>query len=591
MVPRSARFFTASLVLLIAAIIAGVVLLNRKMVNDARLEKAGQPAASQATGRDGDDPSGGSLVSSIRGEPRTFNRHFSRDFTTESVTYLTQARLVRVNRQTLELEPALAERWTLADDGLTYTLRLRQGLKFSDGAPFSSADVLFSFRAAYDERWTSSIGDTLRVNGKPLQVTAPDADTVVVRFPAPFGPGVRILDNLPIYPQHLLQADLDRGTFAKAWGPTTPPEKIAGLGPFVLREYQPGTRLVFTRNPHYFGRDAAGRPLPYLEKVTLEIVPDGNAELLRLQAGQIDCVQSEVRAEDYAVLKQAEAQGRIRMYDLGPGLDADSLWLNLRADAKIPAPRRAWLQHPELRRAIAEAVDRKHFSDAVFLGAAEPVFGPVSPANKAWFDPTVPTPAFDRAKAEARLAGIGLRKGPDGTLVDRTGSPARITLITQKGNASLERGAAIIRDDVRAIGLVVDVVALEVGALVERLETGDFEAIYFRFLTTDLDPAMNLDFWLSSGAAHVWNRAQKRPATEWERRVDDLMTRQAALPDMAERRRLFGEVQRTFAEEMPILYFATPRVYVATSARVRNVAPSLLRPMVLWSADTLAVAK
>jgi peptide/nickel transport system substrate-binding protein len=436
------------------------------------------------------------------------------------------------------------------------------------------------------------MGDTLRVQKQPLQVTAIDANTVSIRFPSVFGPGLRILDNLPIYPRHLLEQALNAGTFASAWGTATPPAQMAGLGPFVLREYQPAQRLVFDRNPNYWRKDASGARLPYLDRVTLEIVGDQNAELLLLQSGQADCMPSEIRAEDYAVLKQGASAGRLRLYDLGVGLDADSLWFNLRKDAKIAEGRRAWLQHVELRRAIAEAVDRKRFVDTVFLGAAVPVFGPVSPANKLWFDPQVPTPAFDRARAAGRLASIGLKnKGADGVLVDAGGQPARITLITLKGNAPLERGASVIRDELKTIGLAIDVVPLEQGAIIDHMEKGDFELIYFRFLTTDLDPAGALDFWLSSGSAHMWNPSQAEPATDWERRVDDLMARQLSTVDDRERKRLFGEVQRVFADQVPILYFAAPRVYVATSARVLNATPVLMRPVVLWSADTLGVQK
>jgi peptide/nickel transport system substrate-binding protein len=537
-------------------------------------------------------PSGGSLVSSLRSEPTTFNRFVDRGSAAEVVTVLTQARLVRINRVTMELEPMLAESWTRSPDNLTYTVKLWRGVKFSDGTPFTSADVVFSFRAAYDEKVKNVMGDTLRVQKQPLQVSAVDANTVSIRFPSVFGPGLRILDNLPIYPRHLLEQALNDGTFASAWGTATPPAKLAGLGPFVLREYQPAQRLVFDRNPNYWRKDASGARLPYLDRVTLEIVSDQNAELLRLQSGQIDCMPSEIRAEDYAMLKQAASAGRVRLYDLGVGLDADSLWFNLRKDAKIAQGRRAWLQHVELRRAIAEAVDRKRFADTVFLGAAVPVFGPVSPANKLWFDPQVPTPAFDRARAAGRLASIGLKnKGADGVLVDAGGQPARITLITQKGNTALERGASVIRDELKTIGLAVDIVPLEVGAIIDRWGKGDFELIYFRFLTTDLDPAGTLDFWLSSGSGHIWNPSQAEPATDWERRVDDLMARQMSSLDDRERKRLFGEVQRVFADQLPILYFAAPRVYVATSARVLNATPVLMRPVVLWSAETLGVQK
>lgn len=544
-------------------------------------------------------PSGGSLVSSLRSVPRTFNRFVNRSFNTDLINLLTQARLARVNRVTMVLEPMLAESWTRSADNLTYTLKLRRGVKFSDGAPFTAADVLFSFRAADcliarcavdDTENGSALRDVLRVQKKPLVVAAIDDYTVTIRFPSPFSQGLRLLDNLPIYPRHLLEQSLNDGTFAKSWDTTTPPAKQAGLGPFVLKEYQTGQRLVFERNPNYWRKDASGARLPYLDRLTLEIITDQNAEALSLESGQIDCMGSEIRLEDYATLKKAAAAGRVRLTDLGVGLDADSLWFNLRGDLKIPPARRSWLQNVELRRAIAETVDRKRFSDIVFLGAAAPAYSPVSPANKLWHDPGVAKPAFDRKRAAARLAGLGFtKKNGDGLVVDSGGQPLRFTLVTQKGNSSLERGAALIRDDLRTIGIGVDVVPLEQGALAERLEKGDFEAMYYRFLATDVDPALNLDLWLSSGSAHVWNMQGTSPPAEWERQIDSLMARQAASADERERKALFSQVQRIFAEQLPILYFAAPHVFVATSTRTVNLRPSLIRPMVLWSADTLAV--
>jgi peptide/nickel transport system substrate-binding protein len=430
----------------------------------------------------------------------------------------------------------------------------------------------------------------MQVAGKPLDVKAVDASTVEIRFPSAYGPGMRILDNLPIYPKHLLEQAVNSDSMASTWGVTTPPAKIAGLGPFVLKEYQAGQRLVFERNPHYWRKDASGRALPYLDRLTIEIVADQNAELLRMQSGQLDCVQSEMRPDDFATVKQAASQGKMRLYDLGPGLDADALWFNLKADAKIPDGRRAWLQHIELRRAIAEAVDRTRFANTVFFGAAVPTFGPISPGNRIWYDPQVPTPKFDRASATRRLAAIGLKaKNADGVLLDGTGAPVQFTLLTQKGNTALERGAAVLREQLLTIGIVVDVVPLQVGALVTRLQSGDFEAAYFRFLTSDVDPAASMDLWRSSGRIHVWNARQAQPATEWERRIDDLMARQVSTVDPARRKQLFGEVQRIFAEQVPILYFAAPHVFVGTSNRVLNATPVLLRPVVLWSADTLAV--
>jgi peptide/nickel transport system substrate-binding protein len=529
------------------------------------------------------------LVSSLRAEPRTFNRYAGRDSVLEIVTDLTQARLVQIDRRTQELEPWLAESWTASADGLTYTLKLRQGVTFSDGVPFTSADVLFAFKAIYDGKTGSVLGESMSVDGKPLAVSAPDASTVVVRFPSPFGPGLRLLDNLAILPRHKLEAALKAGTLAKAWDLSTPASEIVGLGPFVLKAYQPGQRLIFERNPRYWRTDAQGGRLPVLDRLTLEIVPDQNAELLALETGQIDFTQSEVRPEDYATLRRAADQKKLSLVNLGVGLDADSFWLNLRPNRPATA-RRPWLLGADLRRAISHAVDRRAFAETVFLGAAVPVYGPITPGNARWYSPDLPRFDYDPAAARRLLAGLGLvdRNG-DGILEDRTGAPAGFTILTQRGNTALERGAAFIAQELKKVGLAVEVAPLDVGAVIDRIERGDYDAVYFRFLTTDLDPALNIDLWISSGSAHIWNPSQARPATEWERQIDGLMARQVATLDLAERKALFDQVQRIVAEQLPMIQFAAPQVSLAMSTRVVGATPALLRPMILWNPDTLGV--
>jgi peptide/nickel transport system substrate-binding protein len=278
------------------------------------------------------------------------------------------------------------------------------------------------------------------------------------------------------------------------------------------------------------------------------------------------------------------------------GIDADALWFNLKPGARQSSTAgaadgsRAWVQRAELRRAISCAVDRQAFANTVFLGAAEPVWGPITAANQRWYVNDLPRCEGGAAEARRWLAALGLDDHDgDGMLDEAAGRPARLTVMTQKGNTALERGAAVVRDDCAKVGLGIDVVPLEAGSLIDRLERGDYEAVYFRFLTTDLDPALNLDFWLSRGGAHVWNPAQAKPATEWEARIDDLMRQQVATLDHDRRRGLFTDVQRIFAAELPVLYFAAPRVYVATSSRVLNATPTVMRPMILWNPDTLAV--
>lgn len=546
----------------------------------------------------GDAPSGpevrrgGQIVGSARAEPRTFNRLVARDQTSDMLSMLLQARLVRVNRETFELEPWLAERWESSQDGRTHTLHLRQGVTWSDGTPFTSADVLFSLQAVFDPKVESVMAGALTVGGQPMRATAADANTVVFRFAAPSGPGIRLLDGLVILPKHKLEARLAEGTLAKAWDTRTPPADIVGLGPFVLREYQPGQRIVLDRNPRYWRTTPGGDALPYLDRIILEIVPDQNAELLRLQSGETDLTHSELRSEDYVPIRRSEEEGRLRMIELGVAPDADALWFCLKPEVKKADPRFAFVQRPEFRQAISHTVDREAFAETVFLGAAVPIWGPITPGNALWFWPDLPRYPHNDDRARELLKSIGLEdRNGNGIVEDAKGTEARFTVMTQQGLGPNERGTTVLRDEVAKIGIALDIAPLEFGTMIQRLYACDYDAIYMRLLFTDLDPAVNLDFWLSSGDGHVWNMGQKTPATEWERRIDTIMLEQAASVDPERRKQLFRDVQRILAENLPVLYFAAPRLYYGHSTRLMGVRPSVLRPPVLWNADSLSVTQ
>jgi len=519
------------------------------------------------------------LVASIRAEPRSFNRYVARDLSTSVLTYLMHAALVRVNRGTNQLEPELAERWELLADSQTYRIFLRPNLRFSDGVPLSADDVVFSFNAIYDRAVGSVLADTLQVRGQPLTVIAENDATVTIRFPSPFAPGLRILDGVPIYPRHRLGLRLKDGSFRSAWGLATAPSEIAGLGPFVLRRYEPGQRLTFDANPYFWQRD---RGLPRLAHLTLQIVPDQDAELLQLETGNIDLTQSELRPSDVPALKRAAASGRVTVSDAGIGLDGDLLWFNLTA-AKQRDSRSRWLQHPDFRRALSHSIDRRAFVDTVYLGLAVEADSIISPGNREWHTPA-PPPSYDAAAASRLLTSMGLvDRNRDGLLEDRDGAVVRFTLLTQKGNTSLERGASVIRDSLARVGVKVDVAALDVGTLIDYVMRGNYDAAYFRLLTTDTDPALNLDFWRSSGSAHIWNPEQSKPATAWEAELDAVMDRVATTLDPAERRSRFAEAQRIIAREVPVICFAFPRLPIAINSRVAGATPAPFRPPLLWN--------
>ncbi|HUU32805.1 MAG TPA: ABC transporter substrate-binding protein [Vicinamibacterales bacterium] len=511
----------------------------------------------------------------------------SRHSSTELVALLSHARLIRVNRATQEVEPWLAERWTTSPDGQTYTLTLREDLRWSDGQPFTSADVAFTFAAIFDPRVKSVLANSLEVDGQPLTVATPDARTVVVTFPKPFGPGIRLLDNVVMLPAHKLQAALSGATMADTWTTATPPADLVGMGPFVLTRYEPGQRLTFARNPHYWRRDDQGQPLPYLDGLVLEILPDADTELLRLGAGQIDVMQQQLRAEDVATARDLERKGVVSVQEAGVALDSDTFFFNLRPAVWAKDPRGKWLATDAFRQALSHAVDREAYANTVFLGAAVPVHGPITPGNKTWFWPDLPRYRFDQSKARGLLAGLGLsNRDADPWLEDAAGTEARFTLLTFQ---SIERGAQVLKESFEGVGVAVDLVPLEPGALIERLLAGNFDAIFFNYVSSDTDPALQADFWLSSGSGHIWHISEPTPATPWEAEIDALMTGQAAAVDPAERTRLFREVQRVFSEHLPALYFAAPRIFLAVGRRVRNTTPGIVPPQLLWSADTLSV--
>ena len=232
--------------------------------------------------------------------------------------------------------------------------------------------------------------------------------------------------------------------------------EIVGTGPFLLREYQPGQRLVFDRNPRYWRKAANGDALPYIDRLVLELVPDQNAELLRLQSGATDLTHSELRSDDYIPVRRAEEEGKLTMVELGVSPDADAFWFCLKPEKKARDPRFAFVGKREFRQAISHAVDREAFAQTVFLGEAVPIWGPITSGNRLWFSPNVPRYPFDVARARQLLESIGLQdRNGNGVVEDKAGTEARFTVITQQGIGYYERGTTVLREQAAAVGIAL----------------------------------------------------------------------------------------------------------------------------------------
>ncbi len=534
---------------------------------------------------------GGQLVVSLRSEPKTLNPVTMTDNPSKEVIWRMMADLVHINRFTQQTEPALAKSWKVSPDGLRYTLKLRRGLRFSDGHPLDADDVLFSFQVYLDEKVHAPQRDLLIVGGKPIVVRKLDSETLVFELAQPYGVGDRLFDGFAILPRHLLQKAYSEGTLAQAWSLTTPPGQIAGLGPFRLKQYVPGQRLVLERNPYYWKADRKGNRLPYLDELVFLIVPSEDAQVIRFQAGDTDAI-SRLNAENYAVLERQQQARGYTMSDIGPGLEYNFLFFNLNdlTARSLPqiARKQAWFRQLNFRQAVSAAIDREGIVRLVYQGRAEALWGQVSPGNKLWANQALPRPprSLDRARELLRAAGFSWKA--DGTLVDAGGEAVEFSIASSASNAERTKMAAIIQDDLKQLGMSVHVVPLEFRALLARvLDSRDYEVCVLGLASGDGDPNGDMNVWLSSGPQHLWNPGQAQPATPWEAEIDRLMQGQLTARKYSERKRLYDRVQQIIAENQPMIFLVSPHLLVGAKNGLGNFRPAVLDHYTLWNVEEL----
>ncbi|HQP11017.1 MAG TPA: ABC transporter substrate-binding protein, partial [Candidatus Omnitrophota bacterium] len=249
---------------------------------------------------------GGALVLSTTSDPRSFNDIIAKETSTTLVTELIFEGLTRTNAATTKVEPHLAKRWEVSDDGLSWTFYLREDVRWNDGEPFTADDVVFTFNdLIYNPDIPSSARDVFTVEEQIFHVEKIDDYTVRFTLPVKFAPFLRGMGQA-ILPQHKLKKIVEEGKFNFSWGIDTSPGEIVGTGPFMLARYDPGQRLVFVRNPHYWKHSPEGDQLPYLDKIIYLIVQNQDIALLKFVDGVTDAYG--FRGMDYPLLKPLEKE-------------------------------------------------------------------------------------------------------------------------------------------------------------------------------------------------------------------------------------------------------------------------------------------
>jgi peptide/nickel transport system substrate-binding protein len=535
---------------------------------------------------------GGRLVVSQRAEAKTLNAVTGIDQRpSREVIFRMHADLIHINRVTQRTEPALAKSWTVSKDGRQYTIHLRRGIRFSDGQPFTADDVVFSFQVYLDEKVHSPQRDLLLARGQSITVQKLDPYTVLFKLAQPDAAAERLFDSVHILPKHLLEKSYQDGTLAQAWSLTTPPDQIAGLGPFRFKKYVPGQEITLERNPYYWRVDVKGNRLPYLDEITFLVVASEDAEAIRFQTGDTDVI-SRLNSENYALLAKDQESRGYTLQDLGPGLEYNFILFNLNDDTagrlSDIARKQTWFRDVKFRQAVSAAIDRAGIVRLVYQGRGEPLWTQVTAGNKLWLNSRIPKPAQSLSRARELLQSAGFTWNKDGRLQDHNGQVVEFSIVSSSSNSQRMQIANIVQQDLVKLGMQVSVVPLEFRSFLQRVtQTHDYDAAVMGLLSGDVDPNADMNVWLSSGATHLWNLGEKQPATLWEAEIDKLIEQQAVTLNYEARKKLYDRVQEIVAEQLPIICVAGPNILVGSKKRLGNFRPAVLDHYTLHNVEEL----
>jgi peptide/nickel transport system substrate-binding protein len=503
------------------------------------------------------------LVWSLKSDPGSLDPAKVDDQAAEMLRYLTGGVLLRLNRASLQVEPDLASSWELSKDGLTATLHLRSGLRFSDGSPLDAKSAAASIQRVLAPATEAAVASQFLAPQK-VRVTAPDPLTIKVQLPNSIASMGKLFDEIAIEP-------------------VGGSKSAVTAGPYVLAEYKQGQYLRLKRNPYYWRRDPAGKPLPYIDTVRLDILPNRETDLLRFERGEYQLIDG-LSADGFVRLARSRPDS---VHDLGPSLNTEQLWFNESPTSPLPPWEKSWFTDRVFRVAVSEAIHRADLCRIAYSGHATPATGFISPANRNWFNQHLQSPSENLAQAQAALEKEGFHR-QNAHLVDPTGHEVKFSILTNAGNRAREKMAALIQQDLAALGMQVNVVTLDFPALLERLQhSQDYQAALLGLVSVDPEPASMMNVWLSSSPSHQWNPSQKTPATPWEAEIDRQMEIVGTSTDFTQRREALDRVQQIVADQQPFIYLVYPNMLYAVSPDLTGVVLTLLQPGIVSNIDNI----
>jgi peptide/nickel transport system substrate-binding protein len=545
---RGWRLAACTAVIAIVATACGGTTPTTGPAASAPAASGGIATSAPATAAAGTPQTGGKIVAAIEGEPTSLDPAFDYDFVSGLATSsITEPLLVFCENDT-KLCPNLAESWTSSSDGLTYTLKIHEGVKFHDGSPMTVDDVLFSLNRIRDPKLGSYVGWML---ANVSDVKAPDASTVVITLSKP--------DALFEYALASTAAHVVSKAFVEKNGDKYGKPEVGsiGTGPFKFAEWKTGDYQRLVRNDDYWNKANGG---PYLDEITIKILPEPTTRVAGLQTGEIDYVISNVPSDQYETVRSIEAVN----LQFVPSYYGEWITFNTAV-----AP----FDNVKLRQAMNYAFDKKAVRQLYYgTDALDTKATLVNPTlwtfeKDAWQTAWDQLPAYDYDAVKAKQ------------LLDESGVASQLNgkeIAYYESTPSVKGAAEAFIEAMGKLGVEIkarkvtyqESVALQFGA------HNDYDILVASWGSDFPDPSGNLRPNFASenivaGGANA--SAYTNP------KVDELLSQQNALPtDKAKRAQLLIEAQKLIAEDSPVIVTAYPGWPLATSKRLGGVEAASL---------------
>ncbi len=530
---------------------------------------------------------GGELISSTIGEgPKTFNPFNCKDNTSSIMSGIMYDGLLSTHPNSGQPIPKLAKSYTISNDGKTYTIHLRKGIKWSDGKPITADDVVFTWNdiifAGYGD---TSLRDSIYIEGKLPTLKKIDNYTVEFTTPRPYAPFIRVL-SASIAPKHVFMPAVKKGKdfFNGFLSTNTKPEDFVVSGAFKLKEYVPAQRVVYEKNPNYYVINTKNEILPYLDKRIYLIVGDLNNEVLKFEAKELDEIT--LQGAKVARYKSLEPHSDFKLHNLGPSTGTMYLSVNLndRKDSKgkyyVNPTKQKWFQDINFRTAIDYAVDRRNMVFNIANGIGAPLHTPES-LNSIYLNKELKGFEKDTQQALNYLEKSGFYKDKNGKLFDKENNRVEFDLYTNAGNTEREAIGVMIKQDLEELGMKVNFKPIEFNSLVNKLvSTFDWDMVIMGLTGSPLEPNGGKNVWMSNGRLHMFNMRLPEEGSKnilpWEKELDEIFNNGALATKFEERKKHYDRYQEIIYTQRPMIYIYSPVIIVAIRNKFKNIYPSSL---------------